>query len=117
MKLIVSRRDIKDFCNQKHKMAWNILVYWIGIIGVPGKGPAYVESYNSDRTIGDVIQAMMSYRLGDGKQINILKFKPGDLSRVVDNNNPYWPHDTKLSEYVSFYGGSPVNDVFMAYVF
>ena len=98
-------------------MAWNTLVYWMGIVGVAGKGPNYMELYNGDRTIGQLIQSMMSIRLGEGKQIQILRFKPGDAGRLVDNNNPYWPHDTKLSEYVGFYGGSPANDVFMIYVF
>ena len=99
-------------------MAWNTLVYWLGVVGVAGKGPNWMEPYNGDRTIGELVQTMMTHRLGDtGKQIHILKFKPGDVGRLYDKNNPYWTHNTKLSEYVNFYGVSPANDVFMVYVF
>jgi len=34
------------------------LVYWHGIIGIPGKGPNYSEPYNPNRTIGEIIQTM-----------------------------------------------------------
>lgn len=30
----------------------NILVYWIGVIGIPDKGPHYIEIYDPNRTIG-----------------------------------------------------------------
>ncbi len=36
----------------------NLLVYWHGIIGIPGKGPHYMEPYDPNRTIGQVIQTM-----------------------------------------------------------
>jgi len=36
-------------------MAQNTLVYWIGIIGIPGKGPNWMEPYDSNRTVGEII--------------------------------------------------------------
>ena len=33
-------------------MAQNILVYWHGIIGIPGKGPNYMEKFDPNTTIG-----------------------------------------------------------------
>jgi hypothetical protein len=38
------------------------------------------------------------------KRIEIFKFERGDLNKY-DKNNPYWSHDTKLSDYVSYMGG------------
>lgn len=32
-----------------------ILVYWIGNIGIVGKGPNWMERYDPNRTIGDLI--------------------------------------------------------------
>ena len=32
------------------------LIYRYGIIGIPGKGPHYMENYDSNRTIGQIIQ-------------------------------------------------------------
>jgi hypothetical protein len=32
-----------------------IAVYWIGIIGIPGKGPNWIEPYNPHKTIGELI--------------------------------------------------------------
>ena len=88
-----------------------ILVYWIGIIGISGKGPAYMENYDPNRTIGELIQSMINARIGEkNKRIEILKFKPGDINKY-DRNNPYWLHDTKLSDYVNQMGGSNGNDI------
>ena len=39
-------------------MAQNTIVYWHGIIGIPGRGPNWMETYNPDRTIGELIQTM-----------------------------------------------------------
>jgi len=36
-------------------MVKQTLVYWHGIIGIAGKGPNWSESYNPDRTIGNLI--------------------------------------------------------------
>jgi hypothetical protein len=96
-------------------MTQRILVYWIGIIGIAGKGPAYTETYNPNRTIGELIQAMTSTGLGERKRIEIFKFQPGNLSKY-DKSNPYWSHDTKLSDYVIQMGGLNDNDIMLVYV-
>jgi hypothetical protein len=88
-----------------------ILVYWIGIIGIPGKGPAYMENYDPNRTVRELIQSMINARIGEkNKRIEILKFKPGDINKY-DKNNPYWSHDTKLSDYVNQMNGTNCNDI------
>lgn len=92
-----------------------IIVYWIGIIGIPGKGPAYVEPYNPDRSIGELIQTMTNNGIGErNKNIEILKFKPGNINKY-DKNSPYWAHDTKLSDYVIQMGGLNGNDIMLIY--
>jgi len=54
---------------------------------------------------------MINARIGErNKRIEILKFKPGDINKY-DRNNPYWSHDTKLSDYVNQMGGSNSNDI------
>lgn len=88
-----------------------VLVYWFGIIGIPGKGPAYIEQYNPNRSIGELIQTMTNNGVGErNKRIEILKFKPGNINNY-DRNNPYWTHDTKLSDYVIQMGGLNGNDI------
>jgi len=80
------------------------LVYWYGIIGIPGKGPHYMESYDPNRTIGQVIQTMTTNGYVErNKRVEIFKFQPGNLSKW-DKNDPYWSHDTKLCDYVSKMG-------------
>ena len=85
-------------------MAARTLVYWHGVIGVAGKGPNYSELYDPNRTIGELIETMKKYNLGEnGKRIEIFKFQRGNLSKF-DKNDPYWSHDTKLSEYLNIMG-------------
>jgi hypothetical protein len=44
-----------------------------------------------------------------------LKFQYGNLDKY-DRNNPYWSHDTKLSEYLNFMGGwRGSNDLMLVY--
>ena len=96
-------------------MAQNTLVYWHGIIGIPGKGPNWSESYNPNRTIGELIKTMTDNRLGErNKRIEIFKFNRGDISKY-DKNNPYWSHSTKLSEYLSTIGLQG-KDIMLVYV-
>lgn len=93
-----------------------ILVYWIGIIGIPGKGPNWSEPYDPNKTIGQIIQTMTHHKLGEQrKRIEILKYESGDLNKY-DKNNPYWSHDTRMIDYVNKMGGSPKNNVMMIYV-
>ena len=88
----------------------DILVFWIGIIGIPGKGAAWIEPYNPNITIGDIITKMTNARLGESnKRIEIFKFERGNLNKY-DRNNPYWSHDTKISEYVNI-----MNDTMLIY--
>ena len=92
-----------------------ILVYWIGIIGIAGKGPAWIEQYNPDKKIGDLIKTMTENKCGErNKRIEILKFERGNLNKY-DRNKPYWPHDTKLSDYVNNMGGFVSNDIELVY--
>jgi hypothetical protein len=95
-------------------MTSKTLVYWIGIVGVQGKGPNLMIDYNPNQTIGDLIQLLINYRFTEnGKRPEILKFKPGDVSKY-DVNNPYWAHNVKLSEYVAYYN-DPSKDKFFTY--
>lgn len=73
-----------------------VLVYWVGIIGVPGKGPNWTEQYDPNRTIGDLVDAMQAHGLGgSNKRIKILKHFS---LHKLDQSDPYWSHSTKLSE-------------------
>jgi hypothetical protein len=79
-------------------------VFYIGIVGISGKGADFVENYNPDRTIGEIVAILKSYNLASGKQIKIWKHKFGDISKY-DSNDPYWSENTKLSDYCTHYGG------------
>jgi hypothetical protein len=63
-------------------MSKKTLVYWIGIIGIPGKGPHYMEPYDPNRTIGQIIQTMTSNgHVERNKRVEIFKFQPGNLNK------------------------------------
>ena len=80
------------------------LVYWHGIIGIPGKGPHYMECYDPNRTIGQIIQTMTANEFVErNKRVEIFKHQPGNISKY-NISNPYWSHDTKLSDYVNYMG-------------
>ena len=60
-----------------------VLVYWIGIIGIPGKGPNWAENYNPNKTIGELIHTLKANGLGErNKRIEIFKHKYGDLNKA-----------------------------------
>lgn len=85
-------------------MAARTLAYWIGILGVAGKGPNWAEPYQPGRTIGELVQTMHAHGCGEaGKRIEILKFTPGHLDRY-NAADPYWDHRATLQEYVNVYG-------------
>ncbi len=89
-------------------------VYWIGIIGVPGKGPNWQENYDPNRTIGQIIQSMKDARLGEGgKRIEMLKHPPGNINGF-NKSDPYWDHNTKLSDYHTRMGGGG-QDIYLIY--
>lgn len=68
----------------------NTLVYWIGIIGIPGKGPHYMETYNPDRTIGQIIQTMTTTGLVErNKRCEMFKFQPGNINKY-NVSDPHW---------------------------
>lgn len=80
------------------------LVYWIGILGIAGKGPNWVEPYQGNRTIGELIQTMHAHGLKEaGKRVEIFKYTPRHLDRY-NPADPYWSHTTTLQEYVNVYG-------------
>lgn len=85
-----------------------IHVYWIGILGIAGKGPHYVEPYDPNRTIGQIIQTMTKNGLVErGKRVEMLKHF-GDINKY-NISDPYWSHDTKLSDYVYLMGGRVID--------
>lgn len=95
----------------------NLLVYWHGVIGIPGKGPHYMEPYDPNRTIGQVIQTMTTNGLVErNKRVEMFKFQPGNMNKY-NKSDPYWAHDTKLSDYVNFMGGNNWKNVDLVCVF
>lgn len=96
-------------------MVRRILVYYLGIIGIPGKGPNWIENYDPNKTLGDIIQNMNNHNLGEqNKRIEIFKFQKGNLNKF-NHNNPHWPHNTKVSDYCNIMGENG-NDVMLIYV-
>jgi hypothetical protein len=91
-------------------MTQKILVYYAGIVNIAGKGPNWIEPYNPNKTLGEVIKTMKKHGFGN---IKIFKYEKKNINKF-DKNNLYWSPDTKLSEYVynmGFYG----NDVMLVY--
>ena len=86
-------------------MARNTIVYWHGILGIPGKGPNWSETYNPDRTIGSIIQTLTDHKLNaNGKRIEILKCNGYGRIDKINPSDPHWNHNTKLSEYLNTMG-------------
>lgn len=83
-------------------MPKNILLYWIGNIGISGKGANYSIPYNPNTTIGDIIANIPLCCKSQNTRIEILKFQKGNINKY-DINNPYWSHETKLSDYLAYY--------------
>lgn len=98
-------------------MPRNTLVYWGGIIGIPGKGPNWSEPYDPNKTIGSIIETLKTHGLGEqNKRIEIFKFARGNMSKY-DKNDMYWNHNTKLSEYFNLMGsGYDPRDIMLVYV-
>ncbi len=91
-------------------------IYWIGIIGIAGKGPNYREVYNPHKTIGDIIETLSNYGIRDNNtKIVVLKHKPRCLDKFEDINNPYWSNETTLKEYSNYYGDDIGNDLMLIY--
>lgn len=87
-------------------MSKQVLIYWRGIIGIPGKGPNWVEPYDPNMTIGQIIKILTIHGLGENnKRIEIFKHQYGSLDKY-DKNNPYWSHSTTLAEYSRIMGGT-----------
>lgn len=98
-------------------MVKKALVYWHGIVGIAGKGPNYITDYNPSMTIGQLIASMTNcgYCGERNKRIEIFKFERGNVSKY-DKNNPYWSHNTTLSEYLNIMGREPSDDIMLIYV-
>lgn len=93
------------------------LVYWHGIIGISGKGPHYIELYDPNRTIGQIIQTMtMNGLVERNKRVEMFKHQPGNISKY-NVSASHWPHETKLSDYVTQMGGHSGSDVSLICVF
>jgi len=73
-------RDLNIYYNTKR---WLKILFFIGI---SGKGPNWSESYNPNRTIGELIQTMTANGLG-GRNKRI-KFNRGD--RIIQLRNFYF---------------------------
>jgi len=98
-------------------MSRKTLVYWHGIIGIPGKGPHYIEPYDSNRTIGQIIESMTINGLVErNKRVEIYKHRYGNINRY-DEFDPYWSHNAKLSDYVNLMGGCDVGDIQLICIF
>jgi hypothetical protein len=96
-------------------MVKHTLFYYIGIIGIAGKGPNYMELYNPDKTIGEMITILKTNGFSESnKRIEIFKFQKGNLNKY-DKNNPHWSHETKLSECLNYYGPSG-NDLMLIFI-
>ena len=94
-----------------------LYVYWIGILGIAGKGPHYMEAYDPNRTIGQIIQTMTANGFVErNKRVEMFKHQPGNLNKY-DKSDPYWSHNTKLSEYVEQMGGHIGKDTELVCVF
>lgn len=102
--------------NLQHlQMVRKTLVYWNGVIGIPGKGPNWVESYVPDKTIASLIQSLRDCGLDQGQGIEIFKHEYGNLNKY--KNNPYWNHDAKMSDVVDYFGGFRGNeDLMLIYI-
>jgi len=122
-------------------MCRNTLVYWHESSHVPGKEPnwselrwsepcwsepcwsepcwsepCWSESYNPNRTIGCLIEAMSKPAhglCGSGERIEIIKYVQGDMNRI-DPIDPFWAHDAKLSDCLRTMGGH-CSDVVLIY--
>ena len=93
------------------------LIYWYGIIGIPDKGPHYMESYDPNRTIGQIIQTMTTNGLVEkNKRVEIFKHQYGNINKY-NISDPYWSHDIKLSDYVNQMGGYVSGDIQLICVF
>ena len=97
-------------------MAKNTIVYWHGIVNIPGKGPIWSEPYDPNKTIGSIIQTMTHHKLNDnGKRIEILKCNGNGRIDKINPSEPYWNHNTTLSQYfntMGLYG----HDIMLVYI-
>jgi len=77
-----------------------------------------MEKYNPNRTIGQIIQTMTTNGYVErNKRVEMFKQQPGNLNKY-DKSNPYWSHDTKLSDYVNQMGGANgCKDIYLVCVF
>ena len=92
------------------------LMYWIGILGLPGSGPSFMCDYDASMTLGKLAQLAAPTLLysDPGKTIKFFKYVRGDVNKY-NPADPYWSEDTTLQTYTSYYGGV-VADNWVIYV-
>lgn len=92
-----------------------VLIYWIGNIGIVGKGPNWIENYTPTKTLGEITRTLTKNGLGErNKTIKIFKHKCGSMN--YDANDPHWADSTVLSDYINYYGGLKSQYIEMIYV-
>ena len=91
-------------------MTSRFLIYWNGIIGIPGKGPNWIEPYSPHTTLKNIIDKMSAARLNDRKRIKILKFYG---TSNLTNANPYYDDNTTMLEISTYYNNA--KDIQLAY--
>lgn len=98
-----------------------LLVYFYENLGVPGKGPHYIEPFHPSRTIGDVIQSMTNggCYVPQNKRVELLKMGNYHVQRVEYNKlDPFLLHTMTLSEYLSWSGQqSSSSNIILACIF
>ena len=74
--------------------------------GIPGKGPNWVEPYDPNKTIGQVIQNITKHYLGEQKINMISVIHIGLMTQNYQNMYIKWDYlETLFSLYMSFFEG------------
>lgn len=97
-------------------MVRKVLAYYLGVVGVPGRGANLVMNYSESMTIGDVVQSLVKHGFKENnRRTEVLKHAPRDLNRV-NPRDPHWSHATKLSDYACAMGIPNAQDIDLVYV-
>ena len=79
-------------------MARNVLIYWVGILGIPGKGPNNIELYDGNKTLADIAAVLLKLRMNNKKDINFPQIQNGKVHPTAS-----YPLNMKLSEYLALH--------------
>lgn len=97
-------------------MVRKVLAYYLGVIGIPGKGANLVMNYTEGMTIGDVVQSLVKYGFKESnRHIEILKHAPRNLNQI-NPRDPHWNHAIKLSDYARAMGIPDSQNIDLIYV-